>query len=75
MQWQIFFLKKYLENKKNKGFWRIFDEVCETSKGYAKRSQKEEEKEDYNRQHSIKTPKFPRLKQGTKFYSVHCVTS
>ena len=50
MQWQIFFLKKYLENKKNKGFWRIFDEVCETSKGYAKRSQKEEEKEDYNRQ-------------------------
>ena len=54
---------------------RIFDEVCETSKGYAKRSQKEEEKEDYNRQHNIKTPKFPRLKQGTKFYSVHCVTS
>jgi len=31
-------------------FRRIFDQVCETSQGYAKRSQKEEEKEDYNRQ-------------------------
>ena len=31
---------------KNVEFRRIFDEVCETSKGYAKRSQKEEEKED-----------------------------
>ena len=26
--------------------WRIFDQVCEKSQGYAKRSQKEEEKED-----------------------------
>jgi hypothetical protein len=25
---------------------RIFDQVCETSQGYTKRSQKEEEKED-----------------------------
>ena len=34
----------------NLKFWRIFDQVCETSQGYTKRSQKEEEKEDLNRQ-------------------------